>query len=161
MEIGSWSEVQTFLKLAIDLCEDKTSLLYAHLCNTAGQTECEQGRARNGRPYLETSKAIRERLLPQDDLDLADSYNNYANVIQVEWKDSKALNEAKTLYQRALDIDLSKPLEERSSLLHIRYLNLGTLYTCQNEFEKASEHLEIGHRYCLLTFGPNSHWDAT
>jgi tetratricopeptide (TPR) repeat protein len=161
MEIGSWDEFFTLTNIALDFCEDKESLLYADLCNTVGQVECERGRAHAARPYLVKSRSIREKKLPKDSEELSDLYNNYANMVNVEWKDDAALDEALKLYERALTIDETKPLAERSKVLHTRHLNFGTLYTCQGRYTEALEQLKLGHKYCLETFGAGTHWDAT
>jgi tetratricopeptide (TPR) repeat protein len=161
MEIGSWDEFFTVTNIALHACEDKESLLYADLCNTVGQVECERGRAQAARPYLEISRNIRENKLPRDSEELSDLYNNYANMINVEWKDDAALDEALKLYKRALAIDETKPLSERSKVLHVRHLNFGTLFTCQARYSEALEQLELGRKFCLETFGADTHWDAT
>lgn len=134
MEIGPWDEFFVVTDVSLPLCEDKESLVYADLCNTVGQIECERGHARAARPHLENSRRVREEKLSPESEDLSDLYNNYANMINVEWRKSGASNEALLMYEKALAIDETKPIEERSKILLVRHLNFGTLYTCQGRW---------------------------
>jgi tetratricopeptide (TPR) repeat protein len=161
MEIGSWAEFWIVANLALEVSEDDESLHYSALCNVIGQLHCELGRAAEGRPYLQTAMKIRERLLPPDHEDLSDTYNNYANIINVQWENDEALDTALEYYKRAIDIDATKPKAERDQILHVRHLNFGTLYTCQERWDKAWAELIEGQKYTIQTFGPNKHWDAT
>jgi tetratricopeptide (TPR) repeat protein len=161
MEIGAWAEFWPLATFAMEACEDKTSLEYAALCTCAGQLECERGRAAFAKPFQKTAMDIRTQRLPWDHPDMADVYNNFANIINVEWESDEALDEAMVMFQKAIQIDETKPLDERSKVLHVRHMNLGTLYTCQEKWAQAEAELAQGHHYALQLFGPDTHWDAT
>jgi hypothetical protein len=94
MEIGSGDEFFTVTNIALEVCEDKESLLYAELCNTVGQVECERDRAHAARPYLVKSRIIQEQKLSKNPEELSNLYKNYANMLNMEWKDDTAPDEA-------------------------------------------------------------------
>ncbi|KUJ06621.1 uncharacterized protein LY89DRAFT_790467 [Mollisia scopiformis] len=157
MESGAWSE---FLELANLACKDKETLQWAHLCNSAGLVECERGNAKAAFVYMNTSRRIREKLLPSDHEELANIYNNYANVIMTESQDEASLAMAESLYLKALEIDKSKPEEESALILHIRWLNLATVWMFQKRYKEAVEAVETGRHYAIKNFGPACHFDG-
>ena len=156
-----WTEFWHVFDTATAACEDQESLLYADLCNIAGQVEVERARTASAMGYFNKSKEIRERELPPNHGDLADLYNNYANCLNVEWKDDEELAEALKFFQKATEITMNKPEAEKNEVAHIRYSNLGTLSTCQEKWSLARDQLTIAHKYALAKFGSGTHWDAT
>ena len=109
---------------------------------------------------MDKARLIREALLPKDDADLADMYNNYANLIFNEAQSRPNLVEAARLYQQALNIDMMQPVKERNEILHIRYLNIGTVYIYQRDWIKARHAIELGRQYNVEHFGHGSHFEA-
>jgi len=68
-EISSYDEALQIIKIGYDACQDKESLQYADLCNTAGVCYLEKNLVAQCREALETSFHIREAKLPPDDID--------------------------------------------------------------------------------------------
>jgi tetratricopeptide (TPR) repeat protein len=68
--------------------------------------------------------------------------------------------EALDCYQKAIDIDLLKPETERNKILHIRHLNMGSVYTNLKQYSKAQSHIETGRQYAIKTFGKDTYYES-
>jgi tetratricopeptide (TPR) repeat protein len=158
MEKGSWSEFADLFATADLICDDKEDLTWAHLCNSAGCVEYERGNPQRSRPWMETSLRIRERLLPEDDQELSDAYNNFANLLLTESQTPESLDQALLLYLKAAAIDDKYP--DGGHVLHIRYLNIGIAYTWQGRYDQAYKAYETGRRCAIKTFGPECHFEG-
>jgi tetratricopeptide (TPR) repeat protein len=158
MERGSWSEFEDLFATADLVCDDKEGLTWAHLCNTAGCVEYERGNAPRSRPWMETSLAIRKKLLPANDQELSDAYNNFANLLITESQSADALEKALSLYFQAAHIDENVP--EGDKVLHIRYINIGAVYTWQSKYKLASEYYGRARKCAVSTFGPKCHFEG-
>jgi tetratricopeptide (TPR) repeat protein len=156
MEIGSWTRCLNLLETAYKVCDSKDSLLYAHLLNTAAIIHGKRNHTTVSLTLYNESRLIRERLLPRSHEELANTYNNIGNVLLSQCEYEKA-HEA---YQKAIDIDMLKPEEERNKILHLRYLNVGGVYRFQNLFEKSREYIEIGRTFAVRHFGENTYYEA-
>jgi tetratricopeptide (TPR) repeat protein len=156
MESGASEECMDLMKIATDICENKESIEYAHLCNTAGCAEYERGHVKEAYPYMIVSRRIREKLLPWNHPELADTYNNYANLVLQEFKPG-ALDKALVLYQRALEIDETQPEEEKSKVLHLKHQNLGLVFNLKGDYKKATYHIQLAAKYAKSTFGDVAH----
>ena len=156
MERGSWGEFMELLATAELVCTDKESITWAHLCNTAGCVEYERGNAARAYPFMEKSLEIRKRLLSPDDLELSDAYNNYANLLVTNSQSLDSLEEALKLYLKAAAIDERVPGGDK--VLHIRYINIGAVYTFQGKYDIASDTYELARKYALQTFGEGCHF---
>ena len=156
MERGSWSEFMDLFATADLVCEDKDGLTWGHICNTAGCVEYERGNAIRSEPYIKTSLAIRERLLPPNDLELSDGYNNYGNLILTKSQSEESAAGALDYYLKGAAINESVPGGEKA--LHIRYINVGAAYTFQKKFAEASSYFERARIYAIQTFGPGCHF---
>jgi tetratricopeptide (TPR) repeat protein len=156
MESGASDECMELMNMAIEVCEDKESIEYAHLCNTAGCCEYERSHVKEAYPFMDESRRIREKLLPWNDPELADTYNNYANLVLQDFKPG-ALDEALKLYSRALEIDETQPLEVKSKVLHLKHQNLGLVFNLRGDYEKAIYHVQLAAEYSRKTFGDVAH----
>ncbi len=158
MEKGSWAECMDLIATAELVCEDKEGLIWAHLCNTAGIVEYERGNAERSYPYMNKSREIRERLLPENHMDVSDVLNNYGNLLMTDSESGTSLASALELYQRAANIDNAAPQGER--VLHIRHINIGAVYTFQGQYDLAVTHYELARKYAIATFGKGRHFDG-
>jgi tetratricopeptide (TPR) repeat protein len=156
MERGSWAEFMDLFATAELVCEDKESLIWGHLCNTAGCVEYERGNAAKSEPYMNTSLRIREKLLSPNDLELSDGYNNYGNLILTKSQSEESVAEALNYFLKGAAINETVPGGEKA--LHIRYINVGAAYTYQKKFEDASDYFERARKHAIQTFGPGCHF---
>ena len=99
---------------------------------------------------------IREKLLPPDHEELANIYNNLGNAYKSDCKFDEALR----LYNKAVAIDMKKPIKERDQILHIRHLNIGSAYAQKGDIDQAKRHIKIGRTYAVKHFGDGTHYEA-
>ncbi|KAH6627865.1 hypothetical protein F5144DRAFT_653394 [Chaetomium tenue] len=119
MERGSWLEFQDLFVTADMVCEEKNSLTWAHILNTASLVESEKGHAEKAGPLIEEALRIRERLLPPDDMDLSDAYNNYGFMLLVESQEPQMMREAAKYFDMARLLDENTRMDTRSCTLDI------------------------------------------
>lgn len=84
MESGAWEEELELMRTAMALCEDRESLMFANLANSLAATEYERGHIEAAHVYMDKSLEIRQRVLDPNHVEVANSYNNYANIIRLE-----------------------------------------------------------------------------
>ncbi|MBO4479756.1 MAG: tetratricopeptide repeat protein [Clostridia bacterium] len=96
------------------------------------------GQAEKGIPLFEKAQAIYEQKLPPEDSRLAGLYNNFALALV----DLSRFDEARALYQKALDIVLKQEGNEPEAA--ITFLNLASLAEREFGLEKAEKEIE-GH----------------
>ncbi|KAE8443926.1 hypothetical protein EG329_001236 [Mollisiaceae sp. DMI_Dod_QoI] len=161
IETGSWVQCLEMINAGLDACEDKESLWYAHLCASAACVHAERAHTALARPFFKESIRVREKLLASDHQELANIYASFANMILTEQESPTAPQVAIDLYDRAIDIDNSKPAgPDRYEYLFIRYINRGFALACQNKYDEAYIDMEKARDYALKKFGPGSHWEA-
>ncbi|KAF2738225.1 hypothetical protein EJ04DRAFT_560815 [Polyplosphaeria fusca] len=83
-EIGELEQSNNLVEVGLDACGSEESLTYAYLCNTKVVLAMDTNKLVDGRKFSEKAIAIREKLLGSDDLDLAISYGNFANILTNE-----------------------------------------------------------------------------
>lgn len=156
MECGNWSWCEGVLNTAFTLYTDEQTLIYAHLLNTAAYLRDKRNQGKEAMEYYEKSYKIRKDLLGPTHEEVANTLNNMglAHLTLCQYED------AALKFSNAISIDMTKPENERSQILHIRHLNLGAAYRCQRQFDKARVHVEIGRQHAIKTFGPETHYDA-
>jgi tetratricopeptide (TPR) repeat protein len=160
MECAAWEEFRKLIDVAFAICQDQDSLEYAHLCVSTASVECESGRPQKAYPYMDKALRIRQRIYQADHEELANMYNNRA-MQDVTWEMTlQSIEGAKSLLQKAFDIDYTKPTSESSKILHIRHLNMGLCYTIEKRFDEALDQVAIGQQYALEQFGKDSHFEA-
>ena len=161
IETGSWVQCLEMIQAGLDACEDKESLWYAHLCASAACVHAERAHTTLARPFFKESIRVRQKLFAPDHQELANIYASFANMILTEQETPTAPQFAIDLYDRAIEIDNSKPAgPDRYEYLFIRYINRGFALACQNKYDEAYVDMEKARDYALKKFGPGSHWDA-
>jgi tetratricopeptide (TPR) repeat protein len=90
-EIGEIQESEDLLDIAFEACQDEYSLTYAYLCNTKVVLAMDTNEIEEGHSYSQKAIAIREQHLAPDDIDLAISHGNFANILANEADFSEAL----------------------------------------------------------------------
>ncbi|KAI9772628.1 MAG: hypothetical protein M1840_000222 [Geoglossum simile] len=161
VETGSWPEHDSMIEVAEAISEDKEGPLYAQICNTAGVVEMERGHVAKAYPLILKARSMREKSLPENHVDLADSCTNLGNLMMTEFKDKKSLEEVERLFDRAIEIDKMNGDEHCDKIMHIRIGNNGVLYNLQGRYEKAIEYIEIARDYAIKLFGKDTHFDVT
>jgi tetratricopeptide (TPR) repeat protein len=154
MENNFWTECQDVIQVANTICRDRTSLTYAHLCNTAAIIEYERGHAAAAWPYMQKALAIRKAELEENDPAHCDTYSNHALLLMTENLSAEKLKEAEGLFRKV--VELARPHHEAlHSVLHHHYTNLGVCLNHQGEYEEAEEWVNLGMKHAF-----NEHFRA-
>jgi len=121
-------------KEAVELVPDgdEHELKKAEYLQKFGDAAYYAGRYDESQIALEQCLAIREKLLPKDDLDLAGILNNLADLYRSQGK----YEEAGPLYQRSLGINETKLGKDHPSVANTLN-NLAELYEVQGKYEEA------------------------
>ncbi len=90
-EIGEFRECIELLDIVSDACEDKQSSEYVWICNTYVCVAVDENDLETARSYSEKAVAIREVKLEATAIDLLNSYNNFGNALNNEYKYDEAL----------------------------------------------------------------------
>lgn len=160
MESGSWSEEVELMDTALTVCEDKDSLIYAHLCNSYGCMESERSHVGVAIPLMLKSLEIRQKLLPADHFELANSYNNYGNTIMQGFLTPDAFQQASDLHQKSMDIFLTKSQAEKDEIMYIPMFSGSRSARLLGDYAKALRLAEGSREYVLKKFGANTFFDA-
>jgi hypothetical protein len=160
MESGAWSEEVELMKTAMPLCRDKESLIYANLANSLGSMEVERGHVAESRELMEKSLQIRQNSLPADHVEVANSLNNYANLILLELGPD-ACKKAMKLYNQCVEINLKAPKSHSDYFLHVPHTNMARALWVMEDYEGSMEHSELSRKYSIKFLGEGNHFDAT
>jgi tetratricopeptide (TPR) repeat protein len=125
------------LRIGFMVCDNKKSLLYASLLNIKGIIAGTRNRTKEAYDLFEETRIIRSALLPPDHEHLANTYNNLGNELLSAGRYGEALD----YYFKAINIDTKN---KRRQTLHIRHLNIGSVYMFQGKFREAREQIQIG-----------------
>lgn len=92
-ELGDFKDALSLVNIAYTMCEDKHSLVYAHLCNSDFACSFQLNDLRRSREKVDLSLAIRRAKLPSAEthLDMAASYSNFAQSESADGKQAEAL----------------------------------------------------------------------
>jgi len=104
----------------------------ARLCTGAGYYLSRRGRYQEAEPLYRLALVIREKILRPQDLEIAESLNNLAELYRNEGK----YPEAEPLYQRALAI-MEEVLGPKNPNVAICLNNLALLYYAQGKYTEA------------------------
>ncbi|TAQ87148.1 hypothetical protein B7494_g4534 [Chlorociboria aeruginascens] len=159
-EVGSWSENLELMNTAFKVCEDKESLLYAHLCNSYGCMESERGLGEVAIPMMLKCLEIREKLLPSDHIELANIYNNYGNTVEQAYLTPDAFQRASDLHKKGYEIYSKLPLAAQDEVMYIPYLSWARSSRMLGDYKNALEYSRIGREYVIKKFGAGSFFDA-
>lgn len=154
MENNFWIECKEVIQVAELICRDKSSLEYAHLCNTAAIIEYERGHTATAWPYMLKALSIREHHYSFDDPANCDTFTNKALLLMTENADAHAFEEAEKLLR--LVIHLAKPYHESlTSVLHHHYTNLGVCLNHQGMYDEALKWVDLAKEHAF-----NKHFEA-
>ena len=137
--------------LSFPAAEDRPSLVYAHLCNTAGAVDFELNDLQHSREYSQIALDIRRRLLEEDSGELANTINNMGNVESAEGH----LDAALKLFEEAEEIR-SRHGDESAIPLAFTYLTKGRAYWLKGDFEEALDQLSKAESIAVRFDGRNS-----
>ena len=150
-EVGDYGEIFKMLEVALDVCDDKTSLSYAHLKNTAGASFFELNKLQDCREAYETTFKIRSQHLPADDEELADAMHNLGNLEHAEGNYEKALE----LFGKARDNRMSVG-DEAQVPLSLTLMGIGRTYESMKRYDDAAGEYEEAEGLILRTTGQGS-----
>jgi tetratricopeptide (TPR) repeat protein len=125
-------------KEAVELVPDEHELKKAEYLQKWGDAARDAGLYTKSQTALEQCLAIREKLLPKGDIDLAATLNNLAELYRSQGK-----YEAEPLYKRSLGI-LENKLGKDHPFVATSLNNLAALYYHQGKYEEAELLLERG-----------------
>ena len=159
MECGAWSEELELMRTAMELCEDKEGLVYANLANSLGLTECERSHVADAHEYMDESLRIRQKLLPKNHAEIANSLNNYANIILQDLRPG-ACEKAIKLYDECIAICMTRPEVARNKFLHIPHTNISRALRIMKKYDESIEHANISRSYAVAHLGSFTHFDG-
>lgn len=160
MESGSWSEEVELMSTAMEVCEDKNGLLFAHLCNSYGCMESERAHTDVATPMMLRCLDIRKRLLPENHFELANIYNNYGNTTLQGYKTPDAPQRAYELHQKGMKIFSSLSEADQNEIMYIPYFCLSRSSRALGRYEDALRFGEAARSYVVRKFGVGSFFDA-
>ena len=151
LEVGDYGEIFRLLDVAYAVCDDKESLNYAHLRNTAGSCYFELNNLGECRTAYEEALRIRSRLLDPDNEELMNTINNMGNLEQAEGNYEKALE----LFSRAREARMNAGEETRLAL-SLTLMGIGRTYESMKQFAEAQREYEEAEGVIFDTSGSGS-----
>jgi tetratricopeptide (TPR) repeat protein len=130
MKVAQFDKAQQVFEMILDRTTDEKEKgqIYQYL----GWIKDDQGKYTEAITYYEKSLEIKQKTLPANHPDLADSYNNIGSVYDDMGEYSKALS----YYEKALEI-YQKTLPANHPDLATSYNNIGSVYVNMGEYSKA------------------------
>jgi tetratricopeptide (TPR) repeat protein len=159
MESGAWSEEIILMDTAMDICSDKSDVIYAILANSRGEMECERGHCDEAYKYMKPSLEIFRSKFGEEHPEVGSGYNNYANVVLQDLRDG-ACEEAIAGYHKALKIFEANGPDVYKKLFHIPHTNLSRAYTVLQRFDQAIYHAEQSRKWAVEFLGEGCHFDG-
>ena len=132
-EISDYDVCLRIINTAQTATKDSNSLQYAHLCNTAAGAYYELNQMADCRTNWEKALAIRELLLPEDDIERSDSYHNMGNLES----SCDNLDKAMWYFNRAVQVRRAKG-DSAASKLALTNLSIGRVHWLRDEYAEAS-----------------------
>ncbi|KAH8813001.1 hypothetical protein F5884DRAFT_899203 [Xylogone sp. PMI_703] len=157
-EIGRYSVAKKVVQVGFDHCNmygTTVSLPFSNLCTDMGAILNEQAHDHAALQSFSTALAIREKLLPADDSEIANAMSNCAVALMGTGRN---LETALKWLLCALRIDESKPWEIKRKVLHLRHFNLCFAYKSLEMWAKFTEHLDKAVMYVKEEFGQDSRY---
>lgn len=154
-ETGEYEDALKFLDIAYAMFPQKTTLLYAHLCNSAAVILFEQNSLKKCEEMSSKAFKILSALLPEDDLELASFYHNRGQLEGVKGRQDEAMK----LLQMAEDIRM-KHEEEAIISLGLGHLVFGRALFNKGLFQAAIERYDKAEEIFVRTLGPISQFLA-
>lgn len=159
MECGAWQEQIELMEVAMPLCEDKESELYAILANSRGEMECQRAHCDEAYKYMTPSLAIMRRIHGDLGTEVGNGFNNYANIVFQEMKEGNC-ERAIDYYNRALHIFEHNGPDVYTKIFHIPHINLAGAYQVLKQYDKAIHHAEQCRKWAVDFLGPECHFEA-
>lgn len=159
MECGAWTEEAELMETVMPLCHDKEGLVYANFANSLDCMEYERGHVARSYGLTDTSLRIRQNLLPEDHVEIANSLNNYANVILQELE-ANAYERALELYEKCVAINLKAPTSHSDRFLHVPHTNMARAFWVLGKYDDSIKHTEISREYSVRFLGKGNHFDG-
>ncbi|KAJ4295250.1 hypothetical protein N0V90_007261 [Kalmusia sp. IMI 367209] len=136
-EISECPESLILVEIAQRACTDKESLLYSQLCNNAGCVDFEMNRNVPCLKNLSKCLELRLKLLPHDDPDVANTYNNLANY----YASVGDAEEAIKMHNKSFEISKDEA-ETAPAYAALSHLGLGKAYVLSARFDDAEREYE-------------------
>jgi tetratricopeptide (TPR) repeat protein len=149
-EIESQPEVLDLMEIAKSACSEKRSLWYAHLLNTEAMSYFSLNNLGKSRQLLLESMEIREALLPENDEELGNTYNNLGIVESGEGRLDNALD----YYKRANETRTNLPEAETSVATSL--INTGRALFLKKDYAAATENYAQAKILYERNFGADS-----
>jgi tetratricopeptide (TPR) repeat protein len=120
------------MEITCSASDSKETLLYSHLINTIGSAYYETNQLKKCRSNMEAALDLRQRLLPENDLQVAISLANLGNVETAEGNYDEAL----LVLGEAARI---RELHKEPLMLGLTFLQIGRVWFLRNEFDHARQ----------------------
>ena len=128
----NYKEATILFKESVELVPGSHELKKAEYLQKCGTAARDAGLYNESQTALEQCLEIRERLLSEDDTDLAQSLNSLSNLYSSQGK----YEDAEPLYLRSLEL-IEKTLGKNNPNVATNLNNLGELYFYQGRYEEA------------------------
>jgi len=154
-ETAAYDECLNLLRVARDAARDPTSLVYAHLLNTAGNAYYELNKLGQSRESAEQALDIRRSLLHPNHAELANVLSNLGNVDSAEGRLDEALekfNQAARIREYIGDA--------AAVLLALNYLQIGRVYFLQEDHTTAYKFYQKSEGIFMKKAGRNRNLTA-
>lgn len=157
MECGAWQENIELMATAMPLCADKEGLVYAHLANSLGCNEYERGHTEVASEYVRKSLEIRQRLLPPNHEEIANSLNNWGNVVLQSGRAEDCVR-AIEYWKTCVSILTTTPKDHRDRFLHIPYINMSKALRVMGDCQGSIKNAEQSRDYAIAFLGEGNHF---
>jgi tetratricopeptide (TPR) repeat protein len=150
-ETGELDDALSILDIAYDMCTDKTTLVYAHLCNSAAVIFFEMNELKKCQEMNDIAYSIRSKLLPENDLDLANCYHNLGQLAG-----SRGDYDASMAYLAKAEKARISAGEEAIISLGLGHLIYGRAQFNKMEYQGATERYGLAEKIFARTLGVRS-----
>lgn len=154
-EIGELHSALELLNTAYTMCPDKESLLYAHFCNSGFVILFELNDLKGCREKVKAAEEIRCKLLPENDLDLAATWNNLGQLESSEGRQEQAM-----AYLLKSESNRIQAGEEAALSLGLGHLIYGRCLFLQKNYTAARGRYDSAEAIFTKVLGPQSQFMA-
>lgn len=147
-EVGDYEVAGRILETAASACDNKSSLVYAEIRNTAGARYYDLNRLTDCRMAYEECMRIRQEHLSHKDIGIASIYHNLGNLELAQGNTEEAMER----YNRATQIWVDGG-DTTASRLALTYLCIGRVRMLQGNLSKAMEQTALSEALFVRTIG--------